>query len=141
MGAQSSTQPPAGTYATPQPHMGSPGGTPMGPPGVGPYYGYAPQRPPISMSFDLPKKLIFLGNALAVLLVWIALMVLALASLDLTGFRAVRALYLFGTLVGFASCLLGALGSSKTDPYQNLGLFLVSGFWVFAMTFGFASLP
>lgn len=106
---------------------------PMGAPGTGPYYGY-PTGPGMPMVFG--KRMIFAGNGLAVLLVWVSLMILVLAQLDLTGFRAMGALYLFGTLVGFGASLMGALGSPKTDTSQNLGLIVLSGFWLLAMIFG-----
>lgn len=106
---------------------------PMGAPGSGPYYGY-PSGP--AMPMVIGRKLIFLGNGLAVLLVWVALMVLVLAQLDVTGFRAIGALYLFGTLLGFGACLVGALGSPKTNDSQNLGLIVLAGLWLVAMIFG-----
>lgn len=107
---------------------------PMGAPGPGPYYGY-PTGP--AMPMVIGKKMVFLGNGLAVLLVWISLLVLVLATgLDATGFRAIGALYLFGTLLGFGACLMGALGSPRTNDSQNLGLIVLAGLWLVAMIFG-----
>ncbi len=102
-----------------------------------PYYGYPPQAAPggMAMPIAITKRLVFVIIALGFFLAWVALLARGLGyPLDPSGHKAVYALGLVGVLFGFGGAALGALGSHRTDGYQNLGLLLLAAFFLAALT-------
>jgi hypothetical protein len=86
----------------------------------------------------ITKKLVFVVVGLGGLLGWISL--LALAAFDVNDPGAVdlfQALGITGGFLGFGGSLLGALGSTRTDGNQNLGLLVLAGLFVLALAWQF----
>lgn len=109
---------------------------PMGAPQ--PYYGYPqqPQQPAAAaMPMMINKKIVFVIIALGALLLWIGqLGIYSFGVTDPGIIRAFRALVYTGAGIGLVGSVLGALGSPRTDPHQNLGLLILAGF--FALVLG-----
>ena len=109
----------------PQQSMGSP-----------PYYGY-PQPQAAMAPMVIKKRFILVGIAIAVLLLWIAELGLhSFGVNDLGTIKALRAIYYTGAGFGLLTCVAGALGSPRTDGYQNVGLLVLAGFFTIALIGG-----
>ncbi len=105
--------------------------TPQAPAGAPqpPYYAYTPTHagPPMMIN----KRLVFLIVAFGILLIWIALLGLRAFDVADPGLRdALRAVYYTGSSIGIVGSLLGALGSPRTDGWQNLGLLILAAVFV-----------
>lgn len=108
---------------------------PSPPPTVPPpaYYAYPTAQPGPQEPF-LTKKAIFVLLAVSLMLMFIAQIgVGAIGARGSVG-TAMRALYYVGVFIGAGSALAGALGSPKTDSNQKLGLLILAGFLVMALT-------
>ena len=104
---------------------------PMMPPQA--YYPYptaalGPQEP------LLTKKAIFAIVSVGLLLIFIAQLGLRALDLGGAGGNAMQALYYVGAWIGTSGALAGALGSPKADSNQKLGLLILAGFLVMALT-------
>ena len=100
-----------------------------------PYYGYQPPMQAAGPPMMINKRIIFMVVALGALLVWIAQVAGHSFGVTDTGtLRALLALYYTGAAIGVGGCVLGALGSPRTDGHQNLGLLVLAGFLVLALT-------
>lgn len=112
---------------------------PMGAPQ--PYYGY-PQAGAATAMPVISKKMVFLIIAVGALLLWIAQLALFTANIqDFGTLRAMLALRYTGAAIGLGGCLLGALGSPRTSDWQNVGLLILGGFFLSALSAQFFNIP
>jgi len=99
------------------------------------YYAY-PTAPPGPQEPFLTKKVIFVLLAVSLMLMFIGQIgVDALRAGGAAG-TAMRALFYVGVFIGAGSALAGGLGSPKADSHQKLGLLILAGFLVMALTLG-----
>ena len=84
-----------------------------------PFYPMAPEN-------LLKKRYVLALNAVALLAIWLATMIVILSS-DLNARGFARFLTISGGLVGAFGSIAGALGSKRTTDMQNLGLFVWAG--------------
>jgi len=102
-----------------------------------PYYGYPPQQPAPQardMAALFTKRIVFFVVGIGAVLIWID--VLALRAFGVTDpgtANLLQAVGMTGALLGFGGSLLGSLGSMRTSGYQNLGLLVLAGVFVFIM--------
>ncbi len=72
---------------------------------------------------NIRKRGIVLFVAIGVFLLWLGLILITVGAADLRD--AGRILGVTGSLFAFVVALAGALGSTRTTDYQNLGLLVV----------------
>src|SRR2546427_12846835 len=93
-----------------------------------PQYPGAPYYP--MATENLLKKRYVLGlNAVALLALWLAGIIVILSS-DLNARGLARFLTTSGALVGAFGSVAGALGSKRTAAMQHLGLLVSPGLWL-----------
>lgn len=81
---------------------------------------------PATIEGVLTRRTVFALNALALLMIYIAVLV-RLASGDLNARGFAHVLVTTGGILGAFGSLMGALGSKRTSDMQNLGLFVWAG--------------
>jgi len=106
---------------------------PTVPPQAPPYYPY-PAAPAAMGPTVINKRMVFAIVAVGLLLIFVAQLGLQALRLGGAGGSAMRALYYTGALIGTGGAMLGALASPRTDGNQKLGLLILAGFLILALT-------
>jgi hypothetical protein len=101
------------------------------------YYPYPQQATPqtrADLTALLTRRIVFVVVGLGGLLVWISLVALGFGVTDQGTLNLLRAIGITGSFLGFGGSLAGGLGSKQTNDNQNLGLLILSGAFVLALT-------
>jgi len=110
---------------------------PSQPPAVPPqaYYPY-PTAPPGPPEPFLTKRTVFVLLAVSVMLMFLGQLGAGAVRVSGSLGTAMRALFYTGVFIGTGTALAGGLGSPKADSHQKLGLLILAGFFVMALTLG-----
>ncbi len=82
---------------------------------------------PMAPEHLLSHRNLWFGNAAALAIIWIGLLLRLLNTADLTLLHASWFFAVTGALLGAMVSTAGALGSKKTTDLQNIGLFVWAG--------------